>query len=373
MPGGRRGVDWCRIGLAQDNGTNCITSSTLHNQTPPLPNPNPQRKLADMRRAIMAKRNDLEQLRLERLSDVARAAREVARAIRQERRAAQRRSNMYDSDLSRKIDAAMLDSLSAGPGSVLSAIDDFQRAAGGRSGSSSSAAAAAALGGKDDWWAPAWRGLLQEARAALAAAQLAGTDLDTLRAGGGGGGGSSGAIVALAEDDLAAEVEALEKAAARRAAARAAKEARRERLLQQAVAIEQAKRLLWKGDSADAAAAAAAGLTAEGAAQLSQEQQLPLVDADEDDDEDLDDLGLGGIGLDDLERGRGNAAARRQREREAVAALSRLEEALSRVDVAAEGRGLAEEMARREAELSAMQQREAAARWVFCGLMDLAR
>jgi len=240
------------------------------------------------------------------LSEVARAARELARAIRQERRAAQRRSNMFDSDLSRRIDAAMLDSLAAGPGSVLSAIDDWQRVA---SGSKSYGVGRQGGGGgpAEERWALTWRALLQEARAALAAAQSAGTDLDQVRPGGGSGAGT------FEENDLAEEVEALERAAARRAAARAAKDAHRDALLQKAVAIEAAKQQGWGGG---------VGLP-------------PQQHGEDDEDENVEDLGLGGMGLEEFEGG-----VRRQREREAAAALSRLEAALSKMDVAGEARAL---------------------------------
>jgi hypothetical protein len=303
------------------------------NNAPPLPL---QAKLASMRRTIASRRDALEDLRLDRLSGVARAARGLARAIRQERKASARRAAAFDSDLSRKIDAAMLDNLAAGPGSVLSAIDAWQAASRGGGGGGGALPADG-----PDAWAPAWRALLLEARAALAAAKAAGGGLDAPRRGGGGGGGAG----TWDDDELAAEVEALERAAAKRAAARAAREARRSEALARAVQLEAARQ------------GSGGLLTGLEGGQVTGEDLI----GDEEDEEDLglsEDLGL--LELEGQGGGGGGAGARR---REQVAALARLEQALSRVDGAGEAAALREAMDKEAAERAAAAEREAAVRW----------
>ncbi|GBF93591.1 DNA mismatch repair protein [Raphidocelis subcapitata] len=283
-----------------------------------------KRRVDGMRRAIAAGREELEETRLKSLAAVARAARAVARAVRDERRAAARRANAFDSELSRRLDAAMLDSLAAGPGSVLSAIEQWERLSAGGGGGGGGLAPGAE---GEDWWVPAWRGLLRDACDALAAAKAVGSDLD--------GGSPASSASTWEEDDLARELEGLERTAARRAAARAAAAERRGETVRRAADIERAKQRLWDGGAGDA-------------------------DLDED-------LGLG-MDLRELERqerlrlGGPQARARAQRESEATAALTRLEEALSKVDVASEARALREAQEREAAEARATAEREAASR-----------
>ncbi|KIY99721.1 DNA mismatch repair protein MutS2 [Monoraphidium neglectum] len=319
-----------------------------------------ERKLADMKRSLQAKRDALEQLRLDRLAAVAAAASAVAKAARDERRAARRRAGpggAFDTEFSRKLDSALLDNLSAGPGSVLSAIEDWQRVAAAPAGAPAGAAAA---GKADEWWVPAWRGLLQDARAALAAARAVGVSLD----GAGGGASGAGSVGGTwEEEELAAQVDALEAAAARRAAAKAAREARRGELLARAAAMEQASQDSWAArDAASAAETLRQQRQADG---RDGEAASSLLDADEDEDEDL------GLGLDlrELERQEAEAAAARRRtgaqarrEREQAEALSRLEAALSKVDTAAEARAMQEALDREEAQQRRAMEREAAAR-----------